>query len=257
MPARSIPPRIPLRPALWAAVGSMILLSRSLSAAEAPTTARSAADNVLMRFGPAAVATLAGVEGTRGTPQPPRWTFMAADAVSKTGLKQFVANANGAADRGALENGYPEAIPAGFFNWTQVRVDSDAAFAIADKEARQARIGFDAVNYLLRPKEGSPEPVWTLMLVDTAKRLVGRIEISAGSGEVVRRIWLRYAGATGRNLARIEDSASPAHPLEASLPPPVPVPPMPEGPPPLEAPAPPAPPAPAGAPPAIVAPPRP
>ena len=95
------------------------------------------------------------------------------------------------------------------------------------------------------------------MLVDTAKRLVGRIEISAGSGEVVRRIWLRYAGATGRNLARIEDSASPAHPLEAPLPGPVPVPPMPEGPPPLEAPAPPAPPAPAGAPPAIVAPPRP
>ena len=138
-----------------------------------------------------------------------------------------------------------------------MRVDSDAAFAIADKEARQARIGFDAVNYLLRPKEGSPEPVWTLMLVDTAKRLVGRIEISAGSGEVVRRIWLRYAGATGRNLARIEDSASPAHPLEAPLPGPVPVPPMPEGPPPLEAPAPPAPPAPAGAPPAIVAPPRP
>jgi len=260
MLARSISLRIPLRPALWAAFGSLLLLSQPLPAAEAPTTARSSADNVIMRFGPAAVAALAGVEGIKGTPQPVRWTFMAADAGSKTGLKQIVANANGAADRGALENGYPEAIPAGFFNWTQVRVDSDAAFAIADKEARQARIGFDAVNYLLRPKEGSPEPVWTLMLIDTAKRLVGRIEISAGSGEVVRRIWLRYAGATGRNLARIEDSASPAHPLDASVPPPVPVPPMPEGPPPLDVPAPPAPPSPpvvppAGTPPVIVAPP--
>ena len=199
-------------------IGGAFVLGAAAWAAEAPITARGAADHVQMRFGPAALSALGGVEGTRGTPQPVRWTFMAADSRSKSGLKQYVSNANGAVDRGAVENGYPDSIPLGYFDWSRVKVDSDAAFQTADKEARGAKIGFDSVNFLLRAKEGSPEPIWTLMLVDTSRRLVGRVEVSAASGEVVRRIWLRYKEGPGKTLTRIEDSASPAHPLANPVP---------------------------------------
>ena len=219
------------RCARWAGLGVTFVLASVVSGAEAPTTARSAADHVQMRFGVAALAALGGVEGTRGTPQPVRWTFMVADPRSKNGMKQYVANANGAADRGAVENGYPDAIPLAYFNWSQVKVDSDAAFQAADKEARAAKVGFDSVNFLLRAREGSLGPVWTMMLIDTSKRLVGRVEISAASGEVTRRIWLHYKEGPGKVLTRVEDSATPALPLAN---PTSPTPASPPVPPPLE-----------------------
>ena len=180
-------------------------------AAQVPGHVAEAAGSVGQALGPQALAALVSVEGHNGLPQPKAWDFTVADPSTRNGVRVLRATPQRAvpsADR-AVPVGYPLNIPGGFFRWSDVRVDSTAAFAAADREARAAMVGFDSVHYLLRVRDGTTTPVWTLTLLDVENRAVGRLEVSAVSGQVERRVWLRYAGPGSPALIRIEDSASP------------------------------------------------
>jgi len=76
-------------------------------------------------------------------------------------------------------------------NLSKVAIDSRQAFALADQAARKAGIGFDAMNYQLRCRDLRNEPVWVLSPMDSARRAVGVVYISAITGETLRTVWHR------------------------------------------------------------------
>ena len=99
---------------------------------------------------------------------------------------------------------YAEGKPPTYFDVTRVKLDVDKAFEVANKEAAIAKVGFDRLDYSLRAREFSQEPVWTLRLVNEEEQLVGTVELSAESGRVFRTIWLRRGPEPGQ--IRVIDS---------------------------------------------------
>jgi hypothetical protein len=91
-------------------------------------------------------------------------------------------------------NLYVEGKPPTYFALERVKLDVVKAFQIAEKEATDAQIGFDKVDYSLRAREFSLEPVWTLRLVNNRNQLMGVVELSADSGQLYRTIWLKRNG---------------------------------------------------------------
>ena len=177
-----------------------------------------AAGSVGRYLGPQSLNNLISIEGRHGTPHPAAWEFQVVDPAAPNGVQVVLAKVAKATRRNTDEVGYPYSIPGGFFTWNALKVDNLVAFKAADNEARQALIGFDSVHYLLRTRDGSAEPVWILTLLDSASRPVGRLEVSATTGKVERKVWLRYEAPDKPDLLRIEDSASPIAAMQPAAP---------------------------------------
>ncbi len=206
-------------------LGAAFALALPAPHATAQAGSHTAAQGVLQRFGPDMLDHVVRADASGGAPQPDVWEFRTLDPLSPTGLRRFTHGRRGATDHGAPIDGYPDSLPGGFFSWASVRVDSHAAFQIAEAQATHARISFNSLDYSLRAREGTRIPVWHISLRDSNNRIVGQVEISATEGEVLRRVWVRQATPVGRRapgIARIEDSLSPI----PSMAPPVPPPPM-------------------------------
>lgn len=180
-------------------------------------------------LGPQSLDALVAVIGHYGTPQPKAWEFCLVDPATKGGVRALRVSGRRATPQAPENGGYETTVPTGFFRWQDVKVDSITAFHAADQEAKAAMVGFDSVQYLLRAREGTAQPVWFLSLWDQEERTVGRLEISATTGKVERRVWLRYSGR-GTWPVKIEDSLSPYASMRP-LPPAPPVPPPPVVPP--------------------------
>ncbi|MEM9280279.1 MAG: hypothetical protein AAGA96_00495 [Verrucomicrobiota bacterium] len=192
--------------ALAVAIGS----STRVMGQNSGVSAREAVGAVSTQFGPGATQWLAEVRARGGIPQPNDWEILAFNDRAPRLLHRFWGGRGRAGDAGVDERRYPVDVPVGYFNLNQVGVDSIAAFTIAEGEARKARVSFDSVDYLLRVREYSTEPIWRLELVDASRRLVGKIYLSANNGEVLRTIWVYHNSPTrpdGRPL--IVDSAAP------------------------------------------------
>lgn len=195
---------------------ALLVLAASLAwtgsthAQRSATTARQAVDLVSSRFGPRAVQWLAEIRAQGGTPQPSDWEILAFDDRAPRLLYRFWAGGGRASDGGVDEQRYPLDIPMGYFSPNQIGVDSVAAFTIAEGEARKAKMAFDSCDYLLRVREFSTEPIWRLELLDASRRLVGKIYLSANSGEVLRTMWV-YRGERSHpdGRPRIIDSFAP------------------------------------------------
>ncbi len=173
---------------------------------------REALGIVSSRFGPQSVQWVAEVYATRGVPQPSAWQISSYDERAPRLLYTFGADSSGnARDMGPDEIRYPRDVPVGYFSPYQIRLDSVAAFTVAEGEARKAKMAFDSCDYLLRAREFSQDPMWRLQLIDASGRVVGKIYISATSGQVLRTVWV-YHGQNARSdgQPRIIDSVSPS-----------------------------------------------
>lgn len=217
----------PLRRAVLLAAGCLLLSSLPAGAQGSPTIQESA---VLVgnTLGPQALEALVGVVGHYGTPQPKVWEFTIIDPAAPGGVRALRLAGRRATPKAPEEGGYESAVPLGFFRWSDVKVDSITAFHAADQEARAAMIGFDSVHYQLRAREGTTQPTWFLSLWDKEERTVGRLEISASTGKVERRVWLRYVDRNDVPV-KVEDSLAPyasMRPLAAAPPVPPVVPPV-------------------------------
>ncbi len=158
------------------------------------------------RFGGESLRKIVQMEGLDGRTQPKNWELVVYDPGSAFSLHNYVINHQKATDQGHNEYLYPNSPPTGFFEWSQVQIDSSAAFRILDAEARTAGMGFNSVNYLLRCREFTNEPIWDLTAVDAEGYPIGRVHLSAATGAVLRTIW--YAWQPGREGApTIADSA--------------------------------------------------
>lgn len=157
------------------------------------------------------------LRGTRGAPTPAIWTIVVHDPASPTRLSEFSIRGPRVDDPKPSKDFYPARAPEGYFDFAKVTVDSRAAFRAADREAGIARIGFDFIDYRLRCREFSDDPIWDLTLRTSDGIALGTISISNKTGRVLRAVWMR-PGPRGA-LAIAEDSAEPgARPLSTQVP---------------------------------------
>ncbi len=189
-----------------------VIPATSAFAQRSDLSVREALGIVSSRFGPQSVQWVAEVYATRGIPQPSAWQVLSYDERAPRLLYAFAADSSGnARDLGPDQLRYPKDVPVGYFSPHQIRLDSVAAFTVAEGEARKARMAFDSCDYLLRAREFSQDPMWRLQLIDAAGRVVGKIYISATSGQVLRTVWVYHPDNTRSDgQPRIIDSASPA-----------------------------------------------
>jgi hypothetical protein len=150
------------------------------------------------------------MRGFEGIPEPDEWTIKVWDPQAREMVREYWAGEGEATDEGNSGDFYPERSPFGFVRITDLKLDSKAAFVIAEGEARKARMGFDSLNYSLRCREFSREPVWTLELLDADEEMAGKVYISGSTGEVLRTVWI-YRGSRGRPSGGplIVDSSAP------------------------------------------------
>ncbi|HEX2747068.1 MAG TPA: hypothetical protein VHM91_03645, partial [Verrucomicrobiales bacterium] len=179
---------------------SLLLLSRPLAAQEPaalPPTALDALGAFKAKTGREKVTGLVEMRGTSGSPTPLVWHLVILDSRSPTKLEEFSIRGGRVEDRGPNREYYPDREPAGVFELAKVEVDCAGAFRIADREAGTAMVGFDMIDYRLRCREFSDEPVWILSLRTKDGDTKGTVTLSAKSGKVLRTLWFR-AGPKGR-----------------------------------------------------------
>lgn len=159
------------------------------------------------RYGSKPLANLVEMRGDGGQPQPTEWWFTVHNKTSKYLMHTFWVGMDRITDEGDSGEYYPKNPPSGFFNPARLKLDSSDAFTIAETAAKKAGIGFDWVDYRLRCREFSNEPVWILKMYDKWRQLAGSVAISAHTGTVLRTIWIRRASIEPWVRPEIKDSA--------------------------------------------------
>ncbi len=159
-----------------------------------------------VRVGDQALTHLVSMKGYEGVPQPSEWEIVTHDAQSPTLLHRYRVGLGYVRDEGPVEDQYPGKEPAGYIDYSQLRLDSVGAFTVAEAAALQAKMGFDSLNMALRCREYSREPVWILHLVNDEGLLVGKVHMSANTGRVFRTIWI-YRDDIREGFPTVVDSA--------------------------------------------------
>ncbi len=140
------------------------------------------------------------LRGRAGSPQPAVWKITLDEPRARGGVREIEVQ------RGKIIS---ERTPAssrtagGPMNFTQLNLDSDGAFTIANQEAQKTAVPFDHVDYHLRSGTGGGAPVWQLVLSDTKLGPSGSIDIAADTGAILQQNLLRPSGPpppAGRNL---------------------------------------------------------
>ena len=121
------------------------------------------------------------IMGVKGQNQPLSWLYIIQNAKGQC-FEFNVTNGRYLGSRGIPRVDVGKPIPA--HRW---KIDSTQAFALIDKMARKAKVGFDSVNFHLRCAELSDRPVWFLTLLDNQSKAVGLVTLSAENGEVLSK----------------------------------------------------------------------
>jgi hypothetical protein len=156
------------------------------------------------------ITKIAEVSGSSGKPFPAAWSIKFHDARSSTYLTDLVPGGQPV----PADHTYSQGKLPTFFDISRVKLDVVRAFELANAEATYAKIGFDSLDFTLRAREFSQEPVWTLRLVNLEDQLVGVVELSAESGRIYRTVWLRRSAENGGEI-RVIDSAMASSPSAA------------------------------------------
>lgn len=148
---------------------------------------------------------LVEMRAVEGTPQPERWTLLFRDASARGGMREFVVTDKGIVSERAPLRTDDALLVAPTMPHAQLKLDSKGAFNEANKMATAAKLGFDSVSYRLRSSDGAP--VWTLRLLDTSRREVGSLVLSATTGSVIAPL------AKGTGPAPTTTAPAPERPL--------------------------------------------
>lgn len=170
-----------------------------------PMSGKKALSILSQKFGQDHFQWIVEMRAFNGVPQPGEWNVVVYDPGSVTLLTEYWVGEGRAANEGPYDEIYPDKAPIGYIDFLKLKLDSTAAFTVAEGEARRARVGFNSLNFVLRSREYSNEPVWVLALIDADKRLVGKVHVSGMTGSVLRTIWVNRQGPT----AKIIDTAIP------------------------------------------------
>lgn len=130
-------------------------------------------------------AALSGLSGTRGGPQPNAWKVVFSDPSLRGGVKEVVVSGGSVTEQRTPQHGYAGVGALPTIDITRLKFDSTAAFAVANQQARQRSLGFNWVDYDLRPNNVTAIPEWVLTLFDHMGARVGVIHLSAVDGTVL------------------------------------------------------------------------
>jgi len=171
---------------------ALIFALAAITAARAPAaTAYEALNVVKAGRGDGALQHLVEVQGDGGQPQPRSWTILMSDDAARGGVREFVVAGGEIVSERTPVRGYGTTRdPAASLNFSRLNVDSDSAFRVADKQARSAKVGFNAVDYKLRTDAATGAPIWEMHLFDYMGAPVGTIEVSAESGATLHALRL-------------------------------------------------------------------
>ena len=189
------------------------LLFALVSAAPAQDSAYSALRVVGRSQGKEALNHVLELRGRGGSPQPAVWKITLDEPRAHGGVREVEVQ------RGKIisERTPATARVAGSpMNFTQLNLDSDGAFTVANQEAQKAGAPFDHVDYLLRSGTGGGAPVWQIGLTDSKLGRAGSIDIAADTGTILRQEMNRPAGQAARPPADdhtyLEDRRTPPPP---------------------------------------------
>jgi len=163
----------------------ILVLSATTAGAQDKPTAKQAT-SVVAGLSPVFSARILEITGKKGVTQPEVWKFLIQDRAIRSGLRVVEVRNGRVVKEQTPTSGYVTSGTPSTINMGMVRIDSDAAFQIANKQAVKANVGFDSADYALRMDLNSGRPVWVLTLNDQAHRTVGTVFISSDSGKVVR-----------------------------------------------------------------------
>jgi hypothetical protein len=122
------------------------------------------------------------LRGKQGVPQPPVWKIVLDDPRARGGVRELeVQNGKIVGERTPLDR--DAVIPMAL---TQLNLDSEGAFTVANQEAQKVNKPFDHVDYVLQSGGGNAAPVWKLQMYDSKSGPIGSIEIAADTGNILR-----------------------------------------------------------------------
>jgi len=147
---------------------------------------------------------LAQLTGERGEPRPQEWKLIFADPAARGGVREVVVSGDVVVSERTPLRGYAGIGTQPPIVLTRLNLNSDGAFAIANKQAVEKGLGFNWVDYTLRAQKVSGSPVWVLRLFDHMGAPVGVITISAEDGSVI--LPLEISSRPRTEAGRLEDS---------------------------------------------------
>lgn len=161
-----------MRNVLLGSIAATIITAQSAMAA----TAYDAMHVVGKSKGAAVLETITEVRGTHGSPQPRSWRI-------STRATSYDVRGGGIAGTSAGRSLTP-------LNLSELKLDSDGAHTVAEREAKKAAFSYDYADYTLRTGSKST-PVWEVRLVDEKSDATAVLNIGADSGKVVSSTGLK------------------------------------------------------------------
>lgn len=122
-----------------------------------------------------------------GIPQPQVWRVIARDR--QNAVREFYVSKGTIVSEGIIPPAKANGISGTPLPVQRLAIDSDAAFAKAEKAARSAKVGFDRLFYQLRCLELSNNAAWFIVLVDAQGAKVGEVSVGASTGSVLTQSW--------------------------------------------------------------------
>ncbi len=168
-----------MKPALF----STLFFALSL-AAQAQDTAYTALRVVGRSQGRGALDRVLELRGRAGSPQPAVWKITLDEPRARGGVREIEVQRGKIISERAPAAGRTAGTP---MNFSQLNLDSDGAFTVANQEAQKAAAPFDHVDYLLRSGTGGGAPVWHIELSDSKLGPAGSIDVAADTGTILRR----------------------------------------------------------------------
>jgi len=124
------------------------------------------------------------LRGRAGSPQPAVWKITLDEPRARGGVREIEVQRGKIISERAPTSSRTAGSP---MNFTQLNLDSEGAFTVANQEAQKMATPFDHVDYVLRSGTGGGAPVWLLELTDSKLGRAGSIEIAADSGTILRK----------------------------------------------------------------------
>ncbi|MGB8169316.1 MAG: hypothetical protein WCF18_17590 [Chthoniobacteraceae bacterium] len=160
-----------------------VLFASIVAPLHAADTAYSALRVYGKKEGEQALYRVVELRGKAGTPQPTSWKLTIDEPRARGGVREIEV-------RGGRITGERTPVGRDFgapMNFTQLNLDSDGVFTVANQEAEKRGIAFDRLDYTLHSGSGGGAPIWTVELFEGRNGRVGTLRIAADSGAIVEQ----------------------------------------------------------------------
>jgi hypothetical protein len=172
----------------WQFVFAIVIASGlSNEVTRAQVTAYAALRTLGSAKGEKALSQILSVSSEGTTSQPDHWKVCLDDPAARGGVRELEISGNQiTSERTPVRSEWAGGRD---MDLTQLNLDSDGAYQMADQEALKKAINFSAVHYQLAIDSQTGRPGWTLQLLDTGNQRLGAVKIDADSGGLVSTNW--------------------------------------------------------------------